>query len=117
MKSYEESLDEAALEDYNLCAKHFDPAKLTVNGLKNVWIGTFKQGTYWRKSFSEKQHEAEITEDFFLKIIRDWKHSWMNQTQNDQKDYENYHRRAFGIDANMVHSLANRIVSAIKEKK
>lgn len=63
---------------------------------------------------------ADMDEEFFLKIVIEWKHSWMNQyqnDQNDQKDYENYHRRAFGIDANMVHSLANRIVSAVNNKE
>lgn len=66
---------------------------------------------------TDTERLGRMTEEFFLKIIRDWKYSWMNQTQNDQKDYENYHRRAFGIDANMVHSLADRIVTAIKDIK
>lgn len=59
--------------------------------------------------------EVDDTE-FFLKIIRDWKHSWMNQYQNDDADFENYFQRAFGIDANMVHSLAHRLEKAIKER-
>ena len=45
-----------------------------------------------------------------LKIIREWKFGWMNQRQNSQADYENYFNRAFGVDANMIHSLAKQIV-------
>lgn len=47
--------------------------------------------------------------DYFVDIVYEWKHSWSNQTQNSTDDFENYRRRAFGIDANMVHSLARRI--------
>lgn len=47
--------------------------------------------------------------DHFREIITKWKFTWMNQRQNDQADFENYHRRAFGIDSNMIHSLAEML--------
>lgn len=49
------------------------------------------------------------SEDRTLEIIREWKHFWMNQTQNSEEDRKNYFDRAFGVDANMMHDLANRI--------
>jgi len=48
--------------------------------------------------------------DHYLKIIQEWKHAWMNQYGNGQSDHDNYFRRAFGIDANMKHSLAKRLM-------
>lgn len=59
-----------------------------------------------------KRYEEVFNKEFFLNIITEWKFSWMNQRQNDQKDYENYHRRAFGVDANMKHDLASRLARA-----
>jgi hypothetical protein len=53
-----------------------------------------------------------MSEEQYLKVIRDWKHAWMNQYQNGQADHDNYFNRAFGIDSNMVHSLAKRLVEA-----
>jgi len=60
--------------------------------------------------------QSKFNEEFFLKIIRDWKSSWMNQRQNSEADYENYFKRAFGVDANMIHSLAKSLETAVKEK-
>ena len=54
-----------------------------------------------------------LNNEFFLKIVRDWKHSLMNQRQNDEADFQNYYNRAFGIDSNMMHSLANRLSDAV----
>ena len=48
--------------------------------------------------------------DHYLKIIQEWKHAWMNQYDNGQSDHDNYFRRAFGIDANMKHSLAKLLM-------
>lgn len=50
--------------------------------------------------------------EFFLKIIREWKHFWMNQTQNSKEDFENYFGRAFGIDSNMTHHLSSKLSEA-----
>lgn len=50
------------------------------------------------------------TEDNYLKIIQEWKHAWMNQYSNGHADHDNYFRRAFGIDANMKHSLAKLLM-------
>jgi hypothetical protein len=55
--------------------------------------------------------------EFFLKIVRDWKHSWMDQRQNSEADFQNYYNRAFKIDSNMVHSLAKRLDDAINKAK
>ena len=48
-------------------------------------------------------------EESFLKVIRSWKTIWMNQKQNSEADYQNYLQRAFGVDANMSHSLAKML--------
>lgn len=53
--------------------------------------------------------------DFCLEVIKKWQSFWMNQRQNSQSDYENYARRAMGVDANMKHDLANRLSSALDE--
>lgn len=58
-----------------------------------------------------------MTKHEILTIIEDWKFFWMSQTQNSKEDYENYYRRAFGVDANMMHSLADRIEKALKAKE
>lgn len=50
-----------------------------------------------------------------LEIIREWKRIWMNQTQNGPQDYENYWRRAYGVDANMSHHLAKMIFEKLEE--
>lgn len=52
--------------------------------------------------------------EFTLKIVRDWKHFWMNQTQNSKEDHANYFSRAFGVDSNMTHHLADKIVAEVK---
>lgn len=54
-----------------------------------------------------------MTKQEILKVIEDWKYSWMNQTQNSKEDYENYFRRAFGVDSNMMHSLAHKVMEMI----
>ncbi len=54
--------------------------------------------------------------EFFLEIIGKWKTYWMNQKQNSEQDYQNYFRRALGVDANMGHSLAKMIVKSIESE-
>lgn len=44
-----------------------------------------------------------------IELVEEWQQYWMNQTQNSKEDFDNYYRRAFGVDANMRHSLAKRI--------
>ena len=39
----------------------------------------------------------------------------MNQTQNGEADRMNYFNRAFGIDANMIYSLAEKIYQALQQ--
>lgn len=41
----------------------------------------------------------------FRDIVELWQMTWMHQTQNNEADYKNYWRRAFGIDANMRYSI------------
>lgn len=74
----------------------------------------FIQSDHENREFKEKLEKLDV--DFFLKVVRDWKHSWMRQTQNDKADYQNYFNRAFGIDSNMVHSLARRLVEVLEKK-
>lgn len=57
-----------------------------------------------------------LNKDFFLKVILEWKYSWANQTQNNEQDFQNYFRRAMGVDANMIHSLALKLVKAVEER-
>lgn len=52
----------------------------------------------------------QLTKENILEVIEDWQSYWMFQTQNNQDDYLNYRHRAFGIDANMRHSLAQQLV-------
>lgn len=61
------------------------------------------------REFDEKDRDS--AKEIYLKEILDWKHAWMNQRQNSEADYQNYFHRAFGIDANMQHSLATRLVN------
>lgn len=51
--------------------------------------------------------------EFFIGVIEKWQCYWMNQRQNSEEDYQNYWRRAFGVDANMKHHLARMIVEAL----
>lgn len=55
----------------------------------------------------------KFDEEFFLKIVEEWKHYWMDQTQNSEADRENYFSRAFGVDANMKHDLARRLAKKV----
>ena len=48
----------------------------------------------------------------YIRIIEKWKSYWMNQTQNDEADYQSYLRRAVGVDANMKHHLAQMLADA-----
>jgi hypothetical protein len=57
-----------------------------------------------------------MSEDEILEVIRQWKHFWMNQTQNSEADQQNYFNRAFGIDANMSHHLAKLIYDKMQPK-
>lgn len=57
----------------------------------------------------ENKPYAQQVEDAALEVIKEWKHTWMNQRQNSEADFQNYFDRAFGVDANMQHSLAKKI--------
>jgi len=58
-----------------------------------------------------------MTREEARELIFEWKFFWMNQTQNSKEDFENYHRRAFGVDANMIWDLAQRISDATNAKE
>lgn len=45
-----------------------------------------------------------MTEDEAYKVVTRWKFSWMNQ--------DGYFDRAFGVDANMLYDLVDRLVEA-----
>lgn len=73
----------------------------------------------WAQEYFDKFQKLEkqlemFTEDNIRKVILDWKHYWMNQTQNSKEDYDNYFKRAFGIDANMQCDLARKIAALAK---
>lgn len=59
----------------------------------------------------------ELNEQNILEAIEEWQFFWMDQTQNSQDDYLNYRSRAFGIDANMRHSLMRNILKTFKTGK
>lgn len=54
-----------------------------------------------------------MSEIEILEVIHEWKMFWMNQTQNNPQDYENYFHRALGVDANMSHHLAKMLHEAL----
>ena len=56
-----------------------------------------------------------MSESKGLQIAREWKGFWMSQHQNSKEDFENYHRRAFGVDANMIHDIGDRFDKAFNE--
>lgn len=56
--------------------------------------------------------EQRTFEQELVEVAYKWKHTWMNQRQNSKEDFENYHRRAFGVDANMIHHLAKMMAEA-----
>lgn len=60
-----------------------------------------------------KPSATPITFDQVLKIVESWQFFWMNQTI-DEKDTKHYRERAAGIDANMRHNLAERIIEVLK---
>ncbi len=62
---------------------------------------------------SENTKLSKLDKEFFLKVVEEWQFYWMNQKQNSKEDYENYFSRAFGVDANMRHSLADRAAKAV----
>lgn len=62
----------------------------------------------WKARASKPPKERD--EEAIMKVIREWKHYWMNQRQNSEEDYQNYLNRASGIDSNMIHHLAKLIV-------
>lgn len=61
----------------------------------------------------KKAAEDCLHEESILEVLRKWKSSWMNQTQNSEADRANYFTRAFGVDANMIHSAANRVSKSL----
>lgn len=75
---------------------------------------------YWKDGFDAAINAVSgkaISKKEIVDIITEWKHFWMNQTKNNQQDYENYFRRAAGVDANMKYDLAKRICEAVKESR
>lgn len=50
-----------------------------------------------------------LNEEKLVQIIYDWKHGWMDVQGTDEQDRKNYFSRAFGVDANMVYSLAKQL--------
>lgn len=46
---------------------------------------------------------------YYEQIIQKWKSAWMSDAQNPPEEHKNYFHRAFGIDANMKHSLAKML--------
>ena len=60
--------------------------------------------------------EPKSAEEIAVEIARDWKLFWMNQKQNSKQDYDNYFRRALGVDANMRVHLETLIAAAIKAR-
>jgi len=51
------------------------------------------------------RREVELVE-----VIEEWLRTWMNVTGTTPEDAANYHRRAFGVDANMRYSLARLLI-------
>lgn len=50
-----------------------------------------------------------FNKNYYKDKIDEWILYWMNQTQNNEQDYQNYLRRAMGVDANMRHHLASML--------
>ena len=65
----------------------------------------------FERAENKKLREA-LTKENILEVITQWKIFWMNQTQNSEADRKNYLNRAMGVDANMKHNLAERLVKA-----
>lgn len=69
--------------------------------------------------------DAELLASFSKENLKDgidqWVMFWMNQKQNNEQDYQNYLRRAIGVDANMRHHLAKKLheqfIKAIKGER
>ncbi len=56
---------------------------------------------------------AESLQEQCKEVVDDWRAYWMNQTQNSKEDYDNYFRRAMGVDANMGHHLARKFAEFV----
>lgn len=54
----------------------------------------------------------EHREGKLVDLILEWQFNWMDVRGTDEKDADNYRRRASGIDANMRYDLARRILNA-----
>lgn len=48
--------------------------------------------------------EHKMTKEDFLRCIRGWKFYWMMEE-------DGYQERAFSVDSNMMHDLANRLMN------
>lgn len=68
----------------------------------------YKELTSLRELLGEASDKNKIKD-----TIDEWILYWMNQTQNNEQDYQNYLRRAMGVDANMRHDLARRVSDKI----
>ncbi len=100
--------DESQAMDY--AEKHHGNA---IDEAFDAWMA----GAIHGQRIGAERERERLTKDTFLEIITEWKFFWMDQRQNSKEDFENYHRRAFGIDANMKHDLANRLARSIKNGK
>lgn len=96
------------------------PLRAEVERLKNQIAKSQIRSMHSEKSFSDLRAQlaekeaalGKLTKELFLEVIQEWRYFWMNQKQNSQADFENYFRRALGVDANMQHDLSVRLSAA-----
>jgi hypothetical protein len=53
---------------------------------------------------------AEKRKEKLLDVILAWQHAWMDVRGTDERDRMSYFNKAAGIDANMRHDLARRLL-------
>jgi hypothetical protein len=111
MKTLEQAMNFEKLWEHNQGALFFKSENSSLEWKKNIAEYFFRHGAKFRDA-----QIAELTKkEKILEVAREWKHFWMNQRQNSEEDYQNYFNRAFGIDANMIHDLADRITKSFEE--
>ena len=99
--------------------KRFPESKPTMEYIRTINAQLRHDRDGYAEMYKELRAENErlkpmISERFMVDLVTEWKHFWMNQTQNNEQDRKNYFHRAFGVDANMKYDLANRIVKALR---
>lgn len=65
------------------------------------------------KELEAARAKSAPTHDQVLKVVEAWQQFWMNQTL-DSEDTKRYRKRSSGIDANMRHDLAEKIMEILK---